>query len=192
MSCAWIDCIKAFDCVPRGGILRSLELFKISSRVVGFLNHNMKNWKTQLSLTHKSSTLMSDNINIKRGIFRGDSLSALLFCISFIPISLELNSSVYECKIRTGRITHMFYMDDLKQCAKDDSELEGFLITVKRFRDDIGMEFWSNKCANGTFKRGKLEKPDHIPLYKQPMIGESLTLALMSLMEFNSPQRSKI
>ena len=85
----------------------------------------------------------------------------------------------------------MFYMDDLKQCSKDDSELEGFLITVKKFRDDIGMEFWSNKCSNGTFKRGKLEKPDHIPLYKQSMIGESLTLALMSLMEFNSPQRSK-
>ena len=85
----------------------------------------------------------------------------------------------------------MFYMDDLKQYAKDDSELEGFLITVKRFRDNIGMEFRSIKCTNGTFNWGKLEKPDHIRLHKESMIGESLTLALMSLMEFNSPQRSK-
>ena len=59
----------------------------------------MKNWKTQLSLTHESGTLMSDNINTKRGIFQGDSLSSLLFCISLIQLSLELNFSVYGYKI---------------------------------------------------------------------------------------------
>ena len=91
LSCAWIDYKKAFDSVPHEWILRSLELFKVSPRVVGFLKHNMKNWKTQLILTHENGTLMSDNINIKRGIFQEDSLSPLLFCISLIPFSLELN-----------------------------------------------------------------------------------------------------
>ena len=67
LSSAWIDYKKAFDSVPHEWILRSLELFKVSPRVVGFLKHNMKNWKTQLTLTHESGTLMSDNINIKRG-----------------------------------------------------------------------------------------------------------------------------
>ena len=46
LSCAWIDYKKAFDSVPHEWILRSLELFKVSPRVVGFLKHNMKNWKT--------------------------------------------------------------------------------------------------------------------------------------------------
>ena len=85
-SCAWIDYNKAFDSVPHEWILRSLELFKVSPRVVGFLKHNMKNWKTQLTLTHESGTLMSDNINIKRGIFQGDSLSPPLFFISLLPL----------------------------------------------------------------------------------------------------------
>ena len=67
LSSAWIDYKKTFDGVPREWILRSLELFKVSPRVAGFLKHNMKNWKTQLTLTHESGTLMSDNINIKRG-----------------------------------------------------------------------------------------------------------------------------
>ena len=71
----------------------------------------MKNWKTQLILTHESGTLMSDNINIKKGFFQGDSLSPLLFYISLIPFSLELNSLGYGYKIRTERITHLFYMD---------------------------------------------------------------------------------
>ena len=86
--CAWIDYKKAFDSIPHECILRSLELFKVSSRVVSFLKYNMKNWKIQVTLG--SGTLMSDNINIKRGIFQGHSLCPLLFCISLIPLSLEL------------------------------------------------------------------------------------------------------
>ena len=113
---------------------------------------------------------MSDNINIKRGIFQGGSLSPLLFCISLIPLSLELNSSGYGYKIGTERITYLFYMDDLKLCTKDDSELEGLLRIVKGFSDDIGMEFGLSKCAKATFKRGKLEKSGHIRLDEETII----------------------
>ena len=45
LSCAWIDYKKAFDSVPHEWILRSLEVFKVSPKVVGFVKH-MKNWKT--------------------------------------------------------------------------------------------------------------------------------------------------
>ena len=166
LICAWIDYKKAFGSVPHEWILRSLELFKVSPRVIGFLKYNMKNWKTQLTLTHESGTLMSDNINIKRGIFQGDSLSPLLFCISLIPLSLELNSLGYEYKIRTERITHLFYMDDLKLYAKDDNELEGLLRIVKGFSDDTGMEFGLSKCA----KTDKLEKSDHAQLDEETML----------------------
>ena len=38
----------------------------------------MKNWKAQLTLTNERGTLMSDNINIKRGIFQGDFISTNL------------------------------------------------------------------------------------------------------------------
>ena len=162
LSCTWIDYQKAFDSVSHECILRSLELFKVSPRVVGFLKHNMKNWKTQLTLTQKSGTLYSDNTNIKKGIFQGDSLFPLLFCISLIPPSLELNSSGYGYKIGTEQTTHLFYMDSLKLYAKHDSEPEGLLRIVKEFSDDIGMDFGLSKCAKTTLKRGKLEKSDHV------------------------------
>ena len=170
LSCAWMDYKKAFNSFPHEFILRSLELFKVSPRVVAFLKHNLKNWKTQLILTHESGTLISDNINIKRGILQGDSLSLLLFCISLIPLSLELNSLGYGYKIRNERITHLFYMNDLKLYAKDDNELEGLLRIVKGFSDDIGMEFGLSKCAKATFKRGKLEESDHVRLDEETMI----------------------
>ena len=164
MSCAWIDYKKAFDSVPHEWILKSLDLFKVSPRIISFLKHNMENWKTRLLLTHENGTLTSDTINIKRGIFQGDSLSPLLFCISLIPLSLELNSSGYGYKIGSNKISHLFYMDDLKLYAKDDNELEGLLRIVKGFSDDIGMEFGSSKCAKATFKKGKLVKSDNVKL----------------------------
>ena len=155
----------------------------------------MRNWKTQLTLTHESGTLMPDNINIKRGIFRGDSLSPLLYLLHFTPtLSLELNSSGYGYKIGIERITHLFYIDDLKLCAKDDSELEGLLKRVKGFSDDVGMEFGLSKCAKATFKRGKLEKSDHVWLHEETMIKdlEQLKvykyLAFDELVAFNTPQ----
>ena len=95
---------------------------------------------------------MFDNIKTKRRIFQRDSLSQLLFCISLLALSLELNSSAYGCTIGTERITYLFYMDNLKLYAKDDCEFEGLLRIVKGFSDDIGMGFGLSKWAKSTFK----------------------------------------
>ena len=94
LRCAWIDYKNVFNNVPQKWILRSSELLKVS------LKHNMKNWKTQLTHTHESGTLMSDNINIKRGIFQGDSLLRLLFCISlWILQPMDIKSELSESPI---------------------------------------------------------------------------------------------
>ena len=48
-------------------------------------------------------------------------------------------------------------MDDLKLIAKSVEEIQKQMQTVKKnFSDDINMEFGLEKCANITFKRGKL------------------------------------
>ena len=111
---------------------------------------------------------MPYDINTQRGIFQGHS--SLLFCISLIPLSLELNFSGYGYKIGAERMTHFFYMDDFKLYAKDDSELEGLLRIAKGCSDDIGMKFGLSKCAKATFKRGKLETSDHVCVDEETMI----------------------
>ena len=164
MSCAWIDYRKAFDSVPHDWILRSLDLCKASPILINFLKESMKQWQTKLLLTHQSGTITCENLKIRRGIFQGDSLSPLLFCISLIPLSLELNNSGYGYKIGNDKFSHLFYMDDLKLYGKDDNEIEGLLRIVKGFSDDIGMEFGLDKCAKATFRKGKLRKKDNIIL----------------------------
>ena len=78
------------------------------------------------ALTHESGTLISHNFNIKRGTFQGNALSPLIFCISPILLSEELNFSGYGYKIGTEQIAHLFYMDNLKLYAKSDVKSKGF------------------------------------------------------------------
>ena len=63
-------------------------------------------------------------------------------------------------------------MDDLKIFASNDGELEGMLKTVKKFSDDIGMEFGLNKCAKASFKKGKLSYTSGIKLNDGTIIRE--------------------
>jgi len=124
----------------------------------------MTNWKTRFLLSHNEGLSKSDFIQIKRGIFQGDSLSPLLFCMALIPLSNELNNTQYGYKIYNKVINHLFYMDDLKLYAKDDQDLEGLLTTVKQFSQDIGMEFGLDKCAKASFVKGNLTKTTAITL----------------------------
>ena len=120
LSTAWIDYRKAFDSVPHSWILKSLELYKISPVIINFLKHSMTQWKTTLYLSHANGTAKSQKVSIRRGIFQGDSISPLLFCIPLIPLSQELNNANYRYKIKEDKFNHLFYMDDLELFAKDD------------------------------------------------------------------------
>ena len=100
--------------------------------------------------------MKSDKINIKCGIFQGDSLSSLLFCLLLMPLTNELNNTKYGYGIYEKTINQLLCMDDLKLHAKNNKELEGLLSAVKQFYADIGMEFGLNRCAKATFRKGKL------------------------------------
>ena len=140
LSTALIDYRKVFDLVPHSWILKSLDIYKVSLVIINFLKNNMKLWDTNFFLNHTKGSMKSDKININSGIFQGDSLSPLLFCLSLIPLTNELNNTRYGYEIYEKTINHLFYMDDLKLYAKNDKEHEGLLSTVKQFSDDIGMD----------------------------------------------------
>ena len=132
----------------------------------------MKEWKTNLYLNHAQGSTVCENINIKCGIFQGDSSSPLLFCLALVPLSYELNNTDCVYNIYEEKINHLFYMDDLKLYGKNDYELEGLLGTVKTFSDDIGITFGLDKCAKATFIRGKLKSTSSILLYIDTKIKE--------------------
>ena len=100
-------------------------------------------------------------MQIRRGIFQGDSLSPLLFCMDRNPLSSEFNRTGCGYRMSTGNdrtakrqlISHLLYMDDLKLYGRNPDQLDGLLHT---FSDDIQMKFGLDKCAIAHFVNGTL------------------------------------
>ena len=132
----------------------------------------MSTWQTIMVLNYTTGKIVTNPISIKNGIFQGDSLSPLLFCLALAPLSNLLNKTNMGYTVYEERLNHLFYMDDLKFYAKNDEKLEGLFHTVKMFSDDIDMEFGSDKCAKATLKRGKLKETSSIEINEATSIQE--------------------
>ena len=128
--------------MPHSWIIKSLELIGINNKVISFTKV-MTYWKTRMCLHAENMLIETEDIKIECGIFQGDSLSPLLFCICLIPLTEQLNrlNTGYEEHTTKTKISHLLYMDDLKLFAKSEKGLEKQIQTVKTFSDDINMEF---------------------------------------------------
>ena len=111
-----------------------------------------------------NSTIKTRLMQIRRGIFQGDSLSPLLFCMALNPLSKELNSTSYGYRMTTGHgetakrqlISHLLHMDDLKLYGRNSDQLDGLLHTVHTFSDDIHMKFGLDKRDVAHFVNSRL------------------------------------
>ena len=162
LAMAWLDYRKAYDMVPHSWILECMEMFGIAENVRKFVAGSMKRWKTKLI----SSGEYLGTVNIRRGIFQGDSLSPLLFVISMIPLTLILRgvNAGYEFKGKKAKVNHLFFMDDLKLFGRTKDQIDSLVKTVHLFSGDIGMTLGVNKCSVVVMKRGKLTECDGIQL----------------------------
>jgi hypothetical protein len=68
----------------------------------------------------------TDDTEMQYGIAQGDSLSALKFCISLIPLTEQLNrlNTGYEEHTTKTKISHLLYIDHLKLTGKSQDELQ--------------------------------------------------------------------
>ena len=103
-------------------------------------------------------------VDIKQGIFQGNSLSPLVFVLALIPLSLILRKAkaAYEFSGSKVKINHLLFMDDLKLYSRNEKELDSLVQTIRIFSKDIGMEFGIEKCAMLVIEKGKIVKPVRI------------------------------
>ena len=165
---AWVDYKKAYDMVPHSWIIKCLKMAQVPQNVTSFLQRSMRNWKTELTSCGESL----GTVNIKRGIFQGDSLSPLIFVICMIPLSKVLRKAKAGYRLGDVKINHLLFMDDLKMFAKNKNEIERLVSTVQVISQDIGMQFGVKKCGVTIMKRGKLVECEDIELTNGESIKE--------------------
>ena len=141
-------------------ITKSLEMLGVSSNIGQFLKTAMSSWNTLLTVNGQ----ILGQVNIRRGIFQGDSLSPLLFVVTLIPLTIILRKTVFEYQTskNAAKISHLLYMDDLKLYGKSAPELESLLNTVRIFSNDISMEFGLDTCSTLTIQRGSVVQTEGI------------------------------
>ena len=115
----WIDYQKAYDSVPHSWVTEILEIYKIDVVTRGFIAALIPLWRTRIRLQHKNGVIETEEIFFLQGIFQGDSLSPLIFCLALVPLSSCLQRAGVGYVIRRHRVSHLLYMDDLKVYAKD-------------------------------------------------------------------------
>ncbi|CAK1590875.1 unnamed protein product [Parnassius mnemosyne] len=149
LSAAWIDYKKAFDSVPHTWLKRIHELYKVDCRVRDFLRQCMGQWSTIHCHLGQRMMAAENHVRIRRGIFQGDCVSPIWFCLSLNPLSTLLEGSGRRFQLRKGdtKVTHLFYMDDLKLFASSRSHLMELLNITCDFSNSIGMELGTDKCA---------------------------------------------
>ncbi|XP_044760187.1 uncharacterized protein LOC123317648 [Coccinella septempunctata] len=133
----------------------------VNDKVIKLLTYLMKSWRTSLLLRTGDRMVESDRIRIGRGIFQGDTLSPIWFCMALNPLSMILNNTAFGYVIdkqRRTRINHQLYMDDLKLYAATADQLKRLLEIVSTFSDSIGMKMGIEKCATLEVKRGKIQE----------------------------------
>ena len=154
---AWIDYKKTYDMVPHSWIMECLDLFRVAENIKSLLVNSMEKWK----LMQYSGNSELGKVEIKRGIFQGDSLSPLVFVLALIPLSLILRKpkAAYEFSESKEKISHLLFMDYLKLFSRSEKGLDSLVQTVRVFSKDIGMiEFGIEKCAILIMEKGKIVK----------------------------------
>lgn len=170
----FIDYRKAYDMVPHDWLLYVLSLYRVNSTIVNFLKSIMGKWKTTIRVTSKNETMITKEINIKRGIFQGDSLSPYWFCLAMNPLSTLLEDLKLGFELRgTERlqIAHLAYMDDIKLYSGTMRGLKIQMKATEDFSRDINMELGIDKCKIQQIQKGKLTSE----LTYETVDGETIT-----------------
>ena len=170
LSMAWIDYKKTYDMVPHSWILKCLEMVGAAKNIISTISNSMVNWKTVLT----SGGTVLGQVDIKRGIFQGDSLSPLLFIVIMLPLTLVLRKmrAGYRLEKNVTPINHLLFMDDLKLYGANKDQLDSLIQVVRIFSQDIKMSFGLEKCDVLEIRRGRQVDSSGIDLPDDQHIGE--------------------
>ena len=117
-------------------------------------------------ITITSGNSEFSEVEIKQGIFQGDSLYPLVFVLALIPLSLILRKvkAAYEFSESKEKINHLLFMGDLKLYSRSEKGLDSLVQTVRVFSEDTGMEFGMEKFAMLVMENRKIVKSVGIKL----------------------------
>ncbi|KAL3074816.1 hypothetical protein niasHS_014261 [Heterodera schachtii] len=150
LGVCWFDFKKAFDSVPHNLIRWILGVIGLPAVTLSVISSVMNKWGTRLKIGGK---VLRKTIPVRTGVFQGDTLSPLLFCLSVWPISFALDQLPqyqFRCTnhLQLGfSVGHVFYMDDLKCYCPNNEVLTAVIQQVQKSSSALGLTIHHKKSA---------------------------------------------
>ena len=155
LSVAWIDYQKAYDRVPQAWLREMLSIVRAPLSIQRMLECLRQKWSSVFCVGTGANAARME-LTYRRGVFQGDSLSPLLYCLSIAPISHAFRKTRgYRLLSLDRPVTHQYFMDDLKVYAKSSNTLDATLRVVDRVSRAVGMELGLRKCAVAHVQQGR-------------------------------------
>ena len=146
--------------VPHRWIIEEMKMVGIANNMVNLFENSKETWRTELIACNESL----GKVEIRRGIFQGDSFSLLHFVVVLIPLSVFLNEAgLGYVTSRNQKLNDLLFMDDLN-IYESERKLDSLIQTVRIFSDNVGMVFGLDKCRVLVLKRGKMVRTEGIEL----------------------------
>ena len=136
-----------------------LEIHRFPIKLQNVINLVMNNWNTVLVVPLENEDFVSESISITNGVFQGDVPSGDLFTLSLNPVAWELRryAGYVVSKPVSSKITHLFFIDDLKVFCGSLTSLINILSAIKEKMEDAGLFWNAKKCNVIILKRGKID-----------------------------------
>ena len=111
--------------------MKCTAMLGVALNVRRMLSNSMKRWKVELM----SGGQTLGEVNIRRGIFQGDSLSPVSLVMALIPLSeiLRKIKMGYSLGKDRGKINHLLFL-----YGRIVNEIDSLIHTVRIFSQDIG------------------------------------------------------
>ena len=127
--------------------------------VKAIVAHLQPMWRTVMGVRSTNRTVRIRLILYKRGLFQGDALLPLRFCLAILPLLHTLKKlNGYKIRRSTvkGSIIYMLYMDDLKLYAESSAALTEALSVVDRVASAVDMKLGLKKCGVAHMQKGRV------------------------------------
>ena len=99
-----------------------------------FIKNSMGLWKTTLEVNSRSVA----QVNINCGIYQGDAISPLLFCIGLNLLGQIITKSGYGYKFKSGAIiSDLLYLDDIKLYGKNERDIDSLIHLTRICIEDM-------------------------------------------------------
>ena len=149
-SC-FVDYAKAFDTVCREALLYKLWKLGIKGRFFGCMEFMYTNSKAKIKLLNK----LSEKIDVLCGTEQGHPMSPELFKCFIHQLSEDLNSmeNVEVPLLKSTRVTHLLWADDLILLALDQESLQRMLEVLHTYCQEWGLSVNISKTAIMVFNR---------------------------------------